>query len=272
MLEIMYRSVVEAMVGLIRRATSILFLVTSAMLAQAPRTAVSVRVEVRDSVGMAVPDVAVFLDAPGAHASARGVTSDRGVVTLKIARADRYVTSLRKVGFRPVDSTFVSSADSLALRLTMSRIPAALDTVRVRASETAKQRAYHIGAAEIGSTSRVLIDAFDIVAKLRPDIAWGRGACAGASNIWVNGRWIAPQFVLKNDIANSRANGGGAAGHVSRTVLYVLSEIKPEHIEEMTYHDCFDTSVPGPHGQAALIVTLKTGVRYDPGRGSYVVK
>ena len=65
---------------------------------------------------------------------------------------------------------------------------------------------------------------------------------------------------------------GGAAGHVSRTVLYVLSEIKPEHIEEMTYHDCFDTSVPGPHGQAALIVTLKTGVRYDPGRGSYVVK
>jgi hypothetical protein len=53
-------------------------------------------------------------------------------------------------------------------------------------------------------------------------------------------------------------------------VLFGLYEIHPEHIAEMQFHDCFDTSVPDVGGSNALFVVLKQGVAYSPGEGSYV--
>jgi hypothetical protein len=51
-----------------------------------------------------------------------------------------------------------------------------------------------------------------------------------------------------------------------------MSGIKPEHIAEVNYADCFDTSVARPGAQNAVFVALKPGIGYDPGRGSYVVE
>jgi hypothetical protein len=231
---------------------------------------IGLRLEVRDVAHNPVAGANVLAN-DASTTSVRGVTDDSGALSLRVTRGMRYSISVRKVGYAPVDLAGAYTADT-TLRVVMTRITRDLDTVRVRAEQTARQRAYHIGAVDIASHRRELINGFDIIAKLRPDIAWGRGACGGAANIWVNGRWIAPEFVATNDIANARANRGNAEGKVSRTVLYVMSEIKPEHIEEMTYHDCLEQNVVGNHGEAALFVTLKVGVRFDPGRGSYLSK
>jgi hypothetical protein len=231
---------------------------------------IGLRLEVRDAANNAVAGANVLTN-DASTTSLRGVTDDLGALSFRVIRGTRLSISIRKVGFAPVDLTGAYTADT-TLRVIMTRITRDLDTVHVLAEQTARQRAYHIGASDIASHQRELINGFDIIAKLRPDIAWGRGACGGAANIWVNGRWIAPEFVATNDIANARANRGNAEGKVSRTVLYVLSEIKPEHIEEMTYHDCLEQNVVGNHGEAALFETLKVGVRFDPGRGSYLSK
>lgn len=254
---------------LVIAGTMLLPSLPSATLAQTDGRPINIRLDVRDSSGRALSGVSVSISVQGLVS--RGVTNDSGAIALRMARSDRYSVSIRKVGYAPINSSVVTTADT-AVRLVMVHVADNLDTVRVLAEQTARQRAYHIAADEIAQSSRVLIDGFDIVSKLRPDIAWGRGFCGGAANIWVNGRWIPPELVATNDIANARANRGNAEGRVSRTVLYVMSEIKPEHIDELTYHDCHDQSVGGLHGEAALFVILKPGVEFDPGRGSFVRK
>jgi hypothetical protein len=58
--------------------------------------------------------------------------------------------------------------------------------------------------------------------------------------------------------------------HVPVAVWSVLSTIKPEHIAEMNYADCYDFQMPRG-GRNAVYVTLKPGVAFEPGIGSYVV-
>jgi hypothetical protein len=58
---------------------------------------------------------------------------------------------------------------------------------------------------------------------------------------------------------------------VSVDVQSVLASIHPEHIGEMTFHDCDDFSMRGASTRNALFVVLKPGVAYSPGLGSYVL-
>jgi hypothetical protein len=51
----------------------------------------------------------------------------------------------------------------------------------------------------------------------------------------------------------------------------VLSTIHPEHIEEMNYAGCNDFTVDATRARNAVFVTLKPGVAFEPGRGSFVV-
>lgn len=53
--------------------------------------------------------------------------------------------------------------------------------------------------------------------------------------------------------------------------MTVLSEIKPEHIEEITYLDSTDNTVGTIGSNDALFIVLKRGVAYQPGKPSYVV-
>ena len=59
---------------------------------------------------------------------------------------------------------------------------------------------------------------------------------------------------------------------VRKEIVDILEEIRPEHIEEIRYTDCFDTSVPGLGTRSAAFVILKTGIGYERGKGSFVVK
>src|SRR5581483_11853484 len=54
------------------------------------------------------------------------------------------------------------------------------------------------------------------------------------------------------------------------TVLSILRSIHPEHIQEVTFEDCFKTSVEVNHGNMAMFIVLKPGVAFEPGRGSYI--
>jgi hypothetical protein len=57
---------------------------------------------------------------------------------------------------------------------------------------------------------------------------------------------------------------------VTDAVWSIMSTIKPEHIDEMNYEDCFSTKVAGLHTSQALFVVLKPGIGFEPGIGSFV--
>jgi hypothetical protein len=50
----------------------------------------------------------------------------------------------------------------------------------------------------------------------------------------------------------------------------VLSWIHPEHVAEMRYANCWDTSMPEIGTNDALYIVLKPGVKFGWGRGTYV--
>jgi hypothetical protein len=84
----------------------------------------------------------------------------------------------------------------------------------------------------------------------------------------VNGSRIV--FAPGDAMAFARRNSGIASA-LPLNVQYVLSEIKPEHIAEMSYKDPADMSVGMTHSNNALFIILKPGVGYSPGTGSYVI-
>lgn len=51
----------------------------------------------------------------------------------------------------------------------------------------------------------------------------------------------------------------------------ILHGIKPEHIEQITYNDCFEKSVKINRGANAAFVVLKLGIGYSYDDGSYVL-
>lgn len=145
-----------------------------------------------------------------------------------------------------------------------------LATVHVRAEEDIKHRRLFIDADAIAHSSRRLDDALDIIAKLRPDMVYGlggKGFCAPANNIWVNGRRIPWQLVSTNLIAASRDPGLGLPSWIKS----VLASINPEHIAQITYLDCMDHSIGKIGGDRAIVVVLKPGIEFDPGTGSHPV-
>jgi hypothetical protein len=176
-----------------------------------------------------------------------------------------------------------------------------LTPVVVTAEQDLKRKSYHIDADAIANSDRVLIDATDILTKLRPDMICGRSCSPMAAvaattrtaarkcpmlafqqkatcpvddtppplstNVWVNGRWI--RTVIPSEMALARRTGM-LAGLLPGTMT-VLSEIKPEHIAEITYLDEFDNTVGKIGSQSAIFVVLKPGIDYEPGKPSYVI-
>ena len=58
---------------------------------------------------------------------------------------------------------------------------------------------------------------------------------------------------------------------VNLTVQSVMASIHPEHIEEINFADCNDKTVEAVKGNSAIFVTLKPGIAFEPGIGSYVL-
>jgi hypothetical protein len=283
----------------------------AALVAFVPRTAgaqvpsTRVLVQVRDTAGRGIggAEVAVVRGLNDVRAS--GLTDERGRLVLSVAgitsAQDDHHLVVRKIGFERHDRFFRGVRDSLSFDVVLVRVAQELGAVVVTAEQDLKRKSYHIDADVIANSDRVLIDATDILTKLRPDMICGRSCrplaavaattqnpvrkCPGlalarppascplddsppsvATNVWVNGRWI--RMVIPSEMALSRRTGM-LAGLLPGS-LTVLSEIKPEHIADMTYIDEFDNSIGKIGSQGALFIALKAGITYEPGRESFV--
>ena len=117
-----------------------------------------------------------------------------------------------------------------------------------------------------------LFDGWDVVKKLRPVMLTSRGGCAtGIQNVWVNGKRIVLPLPPTRDRRSARARWCAAAcAFLLRRRVAVLSDIAPEHIQELIYHDCFDASMAAVGSDDALFIVLKPGIGYQRDVGSFV--
>jgi hypothetical protein len=261
-----------------------------------------VQVRVRRSGGLAVSGAEVVVVRGLNEVVASATTNDGGLVAFKLAAAQEdYQLVARKVGFRRTEQFFRVTSDSLSLEVVLLPAVQALDAVVVTAEADIKRKSYHLDADDIVKSDRPLFDAADILAKLRPDMICGRSCdplepvaattrnparkCPGlafakprlqcpiddtppsiATNVWVNGQRIS--IIAPDEVAVARQHGVLAG--LKPGTMTVLSQIKPEHIAEMNYIDSMDSSVGKIGSEGGLFVVLKPGVRYEPGRNSYV--
>jgi hypothetical protein len=268
--------------------------------AQAPARVV---VHVRDTSRAPVQGAEVAVMHGLNDARAVVMTDDRGRAVLSLSHLEPdadYGLIVRKIGFVRADRFFRGNHDSLAFDIVLQPVVRELETVIVTAEEDIKRKSYHIDADEIERSSAVLIDATDILAKIKPDMICGRNCSPMAStqvkstvrkcptlafapprlkcpdddkppsietNVWVNGRRI--RLMPPDAMAVARQHGVLAG--LSPGSMTVLSEIKPEHIAEMTYVDEMDSSVGLIGSEGGLFVVLKPNVVYEPGRESYVM-
>jgi hypothetical protein len=233
----------------------------------------SVRVRVVDSAGSPLAGADIRIQR-GADLLAVGVADEAGTRTFSIPNArGEYSVFVRRIGFTRVDRVVrISSNDAVSLTVVLDRTALELGPVKVVSSElTAKQRAYSIDAKEIAESSRPLFDVNDVIHKLRPQIWRSRApeVCdatpsapwPAVSAVWVNGRRIP---IFKQYVGNHPDSKW-----VREQVANILHGIKPEHVAELHYHDCFDTSLSGIDATSALYIVLKPGIDFSYGRGSY---
>jgi len=218
----------------------------------------------------------------GANVSVlRGLSEVVGQATTDSAGSARFVFTAakgeyqirsRKIGYTAGDRVFNIDrpADTATYRVLMQPLSARLDSVRVTARADAHD--LYLDADSIAASSRPLVTAWDIVTKLRPDMLRGRsGACGGIQEVWVDGERVR-DFVTPSTTNAARRNVGVPPGtRFSSHAFAVLSEIDPMHIATMVYHDCNDFSVNAARAQNALFITLKQGVDYVPGEGTFVL-
>ena len=237
-------------------------------------------------------------------ARAVAVTDGRGRAVLSVPQlapdAD-YGVIVRKIGFVRADRFFRANRDSTLFDIVLQPVVRELEAVVVSAEQSLRRKSYHIDADEIEKSSAVLIDATDILAKIKPDMICGRDCRPMGSiqvqstyrkcptlafapprlkcpeddklpsietNVWVNGRRI--RLMPPDAMAVARQHG--VLVGLSPGSMTVLSEIKPEHIAEMTYVDSMDNSVGLIGSNDALFIVLKPNVVYEPGRASYVIE
>jgi hypothetical protein len=260
-------------------------------------------VHVRDTTRAPVPGAEIAVMRGLNDARAVATTDERGRAVLSIAAAGDadYGLIVRKIGFVRADRFFHAKTDSIAFDIVLQPVVRELETVVVTAEQDIRRKSYHIDADEIEKSSAVLLDATDILAKIKPDMICGRNCqpmaatkvqstfrkcpvlaltapplkCPEsdappslATNVWVNGRRI--RLMPPDEMAIARQHGLLAG--LSPGSMTVLSEIKPEHIAEITYVDETDNSIGLIGSNGGLFIVLKPNVMYEPGRNSYVME
>jgi hypothetical protein len=250
-------------------------LAASAALAQVTRPADRatfsvVRVRVSDSTGVAIrgADLSVVRGLNEVLATGTTDSVGRRVFLLNGVAGDVELI-VRRIGYRRADRFFtLAGDDTVTVGIVLWRVIQTLKPVKVTAREDAKRKAYYIDADAIARSDRPLFNALDIVGKLRPDMIVGRG-CPGIQNVWVNGHRVF--WVAVDEMARARRRAGLNA-RLSLDVQSILSSIRPEHVAEMTFNDCFESYIRINHGANSVFVILKAGVAFEPGLGSYVAE
>jgi hypothetical protein len=276
-------------------------LIPACLAAQAPARVV---VQVRDTARAPLPGAQVAVMRGLNNTRAVGTTDERGRVVLSVsdfAPDAEFGLIVRKIGFVRGDRFFHVNHDSVVFDIVLQPAARELETVVVTAEQDLRRKSYHIDAEEIEKSSAVLFDATDILAKIKPYMICGRNCSPMAStqvkstarkcptlafapprlrcpedekpasietNVWVNGRRI--RLMPPDAMAIARQHGVLAG--LSAGSMTVLSEIKPEHIAEMTYVDDTDNSVGLIGSNGGLFIVLKPNVVYEPGRTSFVME
>ena len=252
------------------------FLLAAALGAQQPSPVSVVHFIVTDSSAAPVGGADVSVSFGMRQTLATGVTGEDGKKTLEFTApgAGEIQVTARKIGFIRTDRLFqLGHADTMTILLAMPRVPVSLDTVTITAEAKRKRAFYEVDADAIAASDKHIETAWDVVAKLRPDMLNGHldPRCGGIQNVFVNGRRIpvAPR-PTPGDAMHARASAPLGANYTP-VVVTVLNEIHPEHVAAITYHDCFDTSINVVGHTRALFITLKAGVEYEVGQDSFVL-
>jgi len=203
-------------------------------------------------------------------------TASNGMATLSF-RDDSTVFEVvaRQIGFLPA-SRFVRllPGDTVELSLTLVRAVQSLANVRVTARESARRRAYFVDAATIASSTRRIRSALDAIVALRPNMLTsigGRRVCGTVQEVWVNGWRIPQNFAPDPMVLDRMLPGVSPRAPVSPQVLTILESIRPEHIAEMSYIDCFGGPVDAFGSKNAVFIVLKPDIQYRWPTGTVVV-
>ncbi|HEY9229686.1 MAG TPA: hypothetical protein VIP11_23755 [Gemmatimonadaceae bacterium] len=235
-----------------------------------------VQVTARDSSGGPVPQAELIVTRGLKEVVARGTTNDAGVGTLAVPVKDssELQITMRKIGYLRGDYFLaVKPYDTTRVTITVAPPrPSTLAPVTVTAEADLRRKSYHLEADDIERATMPLDNGWEVVKRLRPDMLTSRGGCeSGAREVWVNGKRIRLPL-MPTGMAAARARVGvPARAKFSYVPVSVLSEIAPEHIQTLDYHDCFDTSMAAVGNNDAIFVVLKPGVAYVMNVGSFVV-
>jgi hypothetical protein len=239
-----------------------------------PRRAL--RIQVTDTARTPLAGVNVVVLNVQRDTLGRGTTDDSGraFVPVDSGAGDRQVVA-RRIGYARSD-IFVRlvRAETLAVSLTMRRVVATLAQVTV--TERRRTPYDYINADEIDSMTirRTILEARDIVLKLRPDMLSGTH-CGGSGSVrrtgvTTSGRVSRLAFAPPGQGVTIWVNGRRmfSPGIPSDSVL---AEIRSEHVSEIKYENCQSLVVAKNGGSNAIFVTLKPGVAFDLKYGSFVV-
>ena len=162
--------------------------------------------------------------------------------------------------------------DTADVQLVLRPVPRLLDAVRVDARRSTRERHYRLDADAIAASDRPIRSALDAIAALRPRMFTslaGWRVCGTMQHVWVNGRRASLLVHERQALAWRPLPGVHPKHPVPLSVLTVLDEIRPEHVAEINYTDCFDR-LGLALSENSVFIVLKAGVEYVPGRGTRV--
>lgn len=260
-----------------RVASAVFALITFAALAGAQQTnRAFVKVTAHDSSGAPIVGAEITVRSGLKDVIAQTTTDSvgHGLISVPAKDSTDFQLTMRKIGYVRGDRFFaVGPHDTTVVNVIVPRPSAnTLDAVKVTASRVNKFDTYDLTSDEIENADGWLGNGWEVIKKLRPVMLTSRGGCAtGAQEVWVNGKRIRLPL-YPTGLAAARARVGvPPRARFSYVPVSVLSEIAPEHIAEIHYHDCFDHSMAAVGSNDAIFVVLKPGVIYQEGTGSFVI-
>jgi hypothetical protein len=235
-----------------------------------------VRVTARDSSGAVIPSAELTVTRGLHDVVARGSTDDGGhaVLPVDIDEIEDLQVTMRKIGYARGDRFFELAPHGAAdVAITVARRPAtSLAPVTVTAERDFKWLSYHLDADQIDTAHVFATNSWELIKRMRPDMLTSRGGCdTGALEVWVNGKRIRLPLRPTGLAAANAFVGAPPRARVSYVPISVMSDIAPEHIQEINYHDCFDTSMAAVGSTNAIFIVLKPGVVYQQDVGSFVL-
>jgi hypothetical protein len=116
------------------------------------------------------------------------------------------------------------------------------------------------------------------MAMLRPQMLGDRYRCPDdpVRNLWINGRRVffsvAGEGIFAHRVGAPSTMKATGSRMGEATFESVLASIKPEHVLEVRYVNCWDTATSRIGTDNAIYVSLVPGATWDWANGSYIPK